>query len=111
MNILVIDDDVARHEWFTARYEKHRIAPATTVDEAKGIIEWDDYDVAFFDHDLGDGGSMIELARWILEKGFLKHTKIIVHSMNSVGANNIVAELSYGGLDAIAFPYSRREEW
>ena len=111
MNILVIDDDKVRQDWFAERYEKHGIAPAKTVEDAKGIIEWDDYDVAFLDHDLGDGGSMVELVRWIVAEGYLKNTKIVVHSMNSVGASNIVAELSYGGLDAIAFPYSRREEW
>jgi len=111
MNILIVDDDQKRIDWFFSRFEKHKIAPAKTVEGVKGMIEWDDYDVAFFDHDLGEGGDMIELVRWIIAEGHLKNTKIVVHSMNPVGASNIVAELTRSGLNAIAFPYSRREEW
>lgn len=48
-----------------------------------------------FDHDLGEGKSGYDFAKWLLRNGYMGHFD--VHSMNPVGAKNIYELLTHYG--------------
>lgn len=63
------------------------------------LFDWHPYgfDEIWLDHDLGDGGDIMVIVHWFASIAFLRRgfpvRKIYVHSMNPVGAENIVNRL------------------
>lgn len=80
--------------------------PGYDIDYARNVnaaincwIHNPNYDEIWLDHDLGeDGGNIMELIRSLEMYGFYfpdnPKPEIVVHSMNPVGAENIVGKLS-----------------
>lgn len=60
-----------------------------TVKEAKKLFIQNEVDFISFDHDLGEGESGYDLAKWMVKN--FKYPKLgyTVHSSNPVGATNI----------------------
>lgn len=84
----------------------YRIDYARTVDDAVGMWIVNKYDEIWLDHDLGeDGGDIMNFVAALMRYGDYNKTSkengygwelpdIVVHSMNPVGAENIVGKLS-----------------
>lgn len=54
MRILILDDELARHEGFKKRLQGHTLTHATTAADAiKALNEQEPYDQVYLDHDLG----------------------------------------------------------
>ena len=105
MKIFILEDNPERMKWFNRKLMNHTVYH---FDNAKKAIEflytsYDKIDIFFFDHDLENrqyvpsweyntGYTVAkELSDLINENG-AEEKKIIVHSMNSVGAYNIINE-------------------
>ena len=96
--IFVLEDDENRQQWFKKTFseveEFHMVADAET---AKKLLVKFKYDIIFLDHDLGERvyvdssdpetGYQVML---IIPGSINEDTYIIVHSLNTVGAKNMV---------------------
>jgi len=112
MQILVIEDDETRQRWLQDTLEKdgHDVRLADTADIALDQFRETQFDLAFFDHDLGQppprygnrnlptnlrfgdpNGSRI-LGEVLRNKKFHIPKFVWVHSANPVGAENIVSK-------------------
>ena len=79
---------------------KVSMVQCVTFDEAvsyftKFVTSDDDY-IIDFDHDLGEGKSGYDFAKWLLENE-VRPESFHVHSMNPVGAKNIYQLLTHYG--------------
>lgn len=100
MKILILEDDLARQEFFKVNLEKHNL---TITDSSKVAIEKlssEKWDILFLDHDLGgqvhvESGENTgyEVAKFLEENEKFMPPNIIVHSLNPVGAKNIINAL------------------
>lgn len=54
MNILVLDDNVERHEWFKKTLQGHNVTHTWTATQAIKAMHKQKFDTVFLDHDLGD---------------------------------------------------------
>ena len=112
---LILDDDVERHLHFRKIFERKGWAyphVATTVFEASRRLSTCKYQQVFLDHDLGYTDSKatgMSLVQWIVGqvqagKRRFSGTTFIVHSMNPVGAQNMVRALTSVGLNVKRIP-------
>src|ERR1051326_2398752 len=108
IRVFLLDDDVRRHRWFTARFKGDRIDIANNVKEAEQLLSSRSYDAIFLDHDLhpehyntdstdhertGYAG-----APWLCSNPELQRAStILVHTRNADGAMRMVAELRNAG--------------
>lgn len=96
MNIFVLDDDMTRIKTYQQMFIGHTMEYAMNSDDAIKMINEKKYDIIFLDHDLG-GRQMVSST--LYDSGFRvavaildslnKETNVIVHSYNSVGAQNM----------------------
>ncbi len=94
MNILILEDNDERIKWFESEIP-HTLNIVKTAVEAIELLKTNVYDIIFLDHDLGNQayvpsgpGTGYEVAEFIT--GMENCTaQIIIHSWNSVGAENI----------------------
>jgi len=94
--ILVIDDRIDRLDWFSKTLEAFgydvRLAP--DAESALDQFRETEFDLAFFDHDLGPGLDGSRLAYQVLNspRRFKWPKAAWVHTSNTVGAENIAAK-------------------
>ena len=98
MKILILDDDMNRHQLFDKNYAIHELVHVQTAQEAIDQLKVNTFDVVFLDHDLG-GLQMVEsggkeptgydVAKWIAMNPERKPKQVFVHSLNPVGSQNI----------------------
>ena len=98
MQVLILDDDEARHEGFKHAYWHLKLRHVYSHPEAVGALEQGPWDVAFLDHDLGlerqgtkdttgREHTGFDTAKFIVEMPVDKRPKIVVvHSWNPIGA-------------------------
>ena len=111
--LFILDDQKIRHELFEIRYKDHDIVSAYTATEAITALEESDFDYIFLDHDLGlqvytvsNENSGYEVAKWISENYKNVNVRIIIHSFNPVGANNMLHVLFDAGFkNIISVPF------
>lgn len=124
--ILIVDDMPERLDFFRKFGEKvlekdpNEIYTATHYWEAVRILEkWHgEIEILFLDHDLNDFGKEggaewtgHDLARTMVDRGW-KIPKVIVHSINPVGAWNIEFFLTENGWEVEKIPYFKfLERW
>lgn len=102
--ILIIDDEKYRHEYITSLVLAKLFNPgdlavdsAFNATEAQRLMRDTQYDLVFFDHDLGDysdNGSQIVSALGNSPDYYKLPKAAWVHSMNYAGARNIASKLS-----------------
>jgi CheY-like chemotaxis protein len=101
-NILVIDDDGGRLDWFQKVLEAmgHDLRLAVSANSALDQFRETAFDVAFFDHDLGLGMNGSQLAYRIFSstKRFKVPRAVWIHTSNPVGAKNIAAKCQSAGV-------------
>jgi CheY-like chemotaxis protein len=100
MDILILDDDLCRHEFFNMALIGHIVKSTTTAAETIEELKSNNFDVVFLDHDLG-GQQMVEsgdntgyeVAKWLSEHPNRIPNQVIIHSFNPAGAKNMKAVL------------------
>lgn len=117
LDILVIDDDVvgfehveARQTWFAKRLVAlgHKVTAAHSSSEAYPLLRERRFDLAFFDHDLGEAATGSTIAGQILyqPEEFKCPRAVWVHSHNPVGAANIESKFRSAGVPTRVLDYS-----
>ena len=116
IRVFLLDDDVRRHRWFTARFKGDFIDIANNVREARELLSASSYDAIFLDHDLhpehynaestDDERTGYAVARWLCSNPELQRAStILVHTRNADGAMRMVAELRQAGRSADYVPF------
>ena len=100
MKILVLEDNLERQQQFRNNLIGHNV---TITDSSKMAIEKltnEKWEILFCDHDLGNQVNVTsgdntgyEVAKCLENNKQHMPTNIIVHSLNTVGAKNIIAAL------------------
>jgi len=117
LNILVIDDDVEafddiepRQTWFARRLSAlgHNVTAAASSSEAYRLLHEHKFDLAFFDHDLGEAITGSTIAGQILyePEEYQCPRAILVHSHNPIGAANIESKFRSAGVPTRVLDYS-----
>ena len=110
MNILIVEDDPNRIEWFKNSFHDDILF---ITKDTKKAIEWlkeESFELIFLDHDLGDEvyvdsgeGTGHEVAEYIADNK-LTSDLIVIHTCNPIGAVNMSRTLSDYKLMIIPFP-------
>lgn len=103
INILVVEDNKERIEWFKKEFGDCRLIVEKTAPRAKRWLNREKWDVIFLDHDLGDRvfvnsddeNTGYQVAKYIRANPKNHMTPVIVHSWNPEGAANIVSVLPH----------------
>lgn len=91
-NILVVDDDSSRVDWFVHNLEKqYDVRVAIDAAAALDQLRETKFDLAFIDHDMGPGMNGSELAAYMIKnaKRFKLPYRVWLHSSNRSGASNM----------------------
>jgi CheY-like chemotaxis protein len=90
--ILILEDDLERRSVFAGYLSEHDTVPVTLASTAIELLEKEEWDWLFLDHDLGDTWRADEghntgyaVAKWLEEHPERKPRHIILHSMNPIG--------------------------
>ena len=98
MKILILDDDLNRHELFKLNYSGHELTHVCTAAAAIESMTSNIFDVVFLDHDLGgriyvdsfgEEQTGYTVAKWLGQNPDRKPRQIFIHSFNTVGARNM----------------------
>ena len=97
MRVLILDDDNVRHVNFSHRLTGHKVIHTYTVEECIDALKnRSTFDVCFLDHDLGGRvyvesgkGTGYEVAEWLMNNPEKQPDKIVIHSLNPAGVNNM----------------------
>ena len=118
IRVFLLDDDVRRHRWFTARFKGDYIDIAHNVREAEQLLSATSYDAIFLDHDLlphhyesndhnDFANTGMAIAEWLNERSDIQRAAtIIVHTRNADAAIPMVMKLRASGrnVEYCAFP-------
>lgn len=118
ISVFLLDDDRRRHRWFEKRFSGDTIAIAETVAAAKELLEQENYDAIFLDHDLlphhyesndhdDFANTGFAIAEWLNQRPELQRAAtIIVHTRNADAAIPMVQKLRETGrsVEYCAFP-------
>jgi CheY-like chemotaxis protein len=116
VRVFLLDDDSARHDWFSRQFKGDRVDVASDAARACELLASNYYDLIFLDHDLlpehyyaeefDDERSGYAVARWLAERpGLLAPAQIIVHTRNADGALRMVELLRRAGRQAEHVPF------
>ncbi len=114
MKILVLDDEKVRHDWFKDFFAKEfndvpvELHHAWHANTARDLMFAHQFDVVFFDHDLGVGcpdGS--EAAAMVCDEPqlFNRPRIVFVHSHNPSGADAIQSKFTMSGIECHQFSF------
>jgi CheY-like chemotaxis protein len=117
-HILLVEDSPARCAWF-----RKRLGGCDVTCDAAEAIEWlgqNDYDLILLDHDLreahyssvsDDDDTGYAVAAWLAENPEAQRgARVIVHSLNFVGAGRMVEVMSEAGRECEHIPFYYLEE-
>jgi len=110
MRILILEDDINRIELFKSKLSMHELTFCTRAMEAVNLVTNVKYDLMFLDHDLegkpyedSDYENTGYQVAKMIPATLNKDTRIIIHSMNPVGAENMKCII---GSSAERIPFS-----
>ncbi len=111
MRILILEDESIRREEFEKCFKDGSITFCDTADQAIKLLNEEQWDEVWLDHDLGDynGKRFLNpytnngyvVAQWLEKHPRKKPKTIYIHSINSVGAANMKSALP----EAIQIPF------
>jgi len=118
-NVFILEDDYNRLDFFKDKLKDtyYKIFHADNVEEAKLLFLSNNfYDAIFLDHDLGNqtfvdssekntGYQFAKFIKSLYASKEFSYNKIIIHSMNPTGSQNIKRELD-GLKNVMQIPYS-----
>jgi len=115
--MLFLDDEQWRHDGQRVMVTDYVIDSVYTAKQAIEALKATKYDVVSLDHDLQEDhyredqpfgtDTGLEVAKWIAENPTCCDL-VIVHSLNSVGGDRMMAALRDGGIPAIREPFRYR---
>jgi CheY-like chemotaxis protein len=112
MKILVLDDSKNRQDFFSrSLIGNEKVIQAYNYDQAVKALEEDIFDLIFLDHDLDleldtEDKTGLDVAKYIADMPYERFPKeCIVHSLNSYGADNIVAVLEQSDIKVKKLSY------
>lgn len=89
-NILIIDDDSKRQQFFADKFRNHTLDFSTNASKAIDKIKHrKEYDLICLDYDLGFDQKCTQFVEFMLDKKLCKKAKFIIHSMNEMGAKKL----------------------
>ena len=114
--VFLLDDDTARHEWFSRQFKGDTLEVASDHERAIELLKSNHYDLIFLDHDLlpehyyaetfDDERTGYAVARWLAEHpDRLAATPVIVHTRNADGALRMVELMRSVGRHAEHVPF------
>lgn len=105
-SVLVLDDSIERHEWFSSKL-RCDIKQAFNAKEAKDLIDQYVFQYIFLDHDLGEGnGTGMEVAEHLSEVSIEKRPLFtFIHSHNPVPAKHMRKLLGKRGFHCTDVPF------
>lgn len=96
MDVLILEDDPSRQKIFTQQLIGANVVIVDTASEAISLLESQDWDYLFLDHDLGGQqmvesgeGTGYEVAVWLEEHTGRQPPNIVIHSYNPMGAQKM----------------------
>lgn len=112
MRIFILEDNKERIEQFMQNLEGHDVTISKDPKEAIDIIKnQEPFDYICLDHDMGNvfeqpgEGTGYELAAWLAKHPEKKPRKLLIHSMNNVGAAAMMRVLGDAGIRATYIPF------
>lgn len=100
MRILILDDDKTRLSTFKQRLIGHDVCCVETSSDTIKKLSEEKWDAVFLDHDLNGQayvpsgpGTGYEVATWLSEHEDRKPNRIILHTFNGPGAQNMLNKL------------------
>jgi hypothetical protein len=114
MKILILEDNIERIEKFKLLFKNQEVFIYDNVKDAFHICCFIDFDVMFLDHDLGgkiwvdsnEENTGYQFIKWIVNEKKNKNSLIYIHSMNPIGANNMLNYLLDNEYDGIWIPFN-----
>ncbi|HEX8175119.1 MAG TPA: cyclic-phosphate processing receiver domain-containing protein [Pyrinomonadaceae bacterium] len=116
--ILIVEDDAARCDWFNQKFSGRTIDVTCDVAQAIAWLGERDYSLILLDHDLteehyvsnepDDERTGYAVALWLSRHpDSQRDATILIHSLNYIGAQRMLAALHDAGRDAehVPFPY------
>jgi len=123
VNILILDDDPARHRIFARALKGHKVRHAQHADDFAKEILRERADVVYLDHDLAykvrhptkvvdvrghdhfvNGNDAAQFIAALFQNR--RPTRVIIHSMNRHGASNIAETLEKAGVPYTVAPFN-----
>ena len=116
VRVMLLDDDLVRHEWFAKQFKGDALDTAVDPAGAIELLSSKYYDVIFLDHDLlpehyyaegtDDERTGYAVAAWLASRPDRQSTStIIVHTRNADGAMRMVERLRGVGRQAEYVPF------
>lgn len=116
MKILILDDLKSRHLAFRRKFIGHELKHVYTAKECIRRLHLFHFDAVFLDHDLGEvemeasgPGTGFEVAEWLSENPKHAPDIIMLHTLNTPGAQNMRRVLAKAGLNGIHEPFLWKE--
>src|SRR5258708_6046585 len=87
--VLLLEDSEMRIEWFKKRIKKLHVC--SSVQSFKDYFDTKPMvDFIFWDHDLGEGGTGLDAAKFLVERFGISGSRWgLIHSWNNVGATTM----------------------
>lgn len=107
MRILILEDNKKRQGMFKQNLIGHIVSITESTKEAIALLETEEWDILFLDHDLNQQtyvtsgpGTGYEVAEWLSVNKDRMPSKVYVHSFNEKGTSKILEVLP----EAVAAP-------
>jgi hypothetical protein len=111
LNIFILEDSKERIDYFKKQFDNHNLTICMEInDEVYNTLDEKRFDILFLDHDLenyifGHKDDGTTIAKYLTTRKLQSHAIIYVHSMNPIGANNMVKILNDAGYEAQWIPF------
>ncbi len=108
LNILVLEDEIERHNWFNHIFFQDNITFCITSKKAIKCLKNEDYDMVFLDRDLGntkDNGEKVALE--IMKQKLCLRATIVIHTMNPQGQESMKSYLDKSHKEVYVIPYTQ----
>lgn len=111
--ILIVDDEQDRHSLLERKLRdcdmQHAYSYEDAVHRIKAFAGWRKrFDVIYLDHDLGPGKTGLDVVDYLTHNlsEELRPERVVVHSLNPVGADNMMRALQRAGIQASREPFN-----
>ena len=113
MTILLLEDNEYRIGRFKELYKNQRLFICNNIQQAKYVCLHNNIDIFQLGHDLdqrqwvnsNEENTGYRFCKWLIENNYQKSALCYIHSMNFVGASNMMNLMLDNDRDAIWHPY------
>lgn len=114
MKVLIVEDSIDRFQVLASQFPDAILTFARTAPQAIFELKYNQFDVIMLDHDLDDGntgcnGEGIDVAKFLSINLKLPKPRIIIHSANHYGAENMASVLRNANYEVEIFSFLKME--